>query len=263
MNRTQIEWVRNPDGSQGYSWNPITGCLNGCEYCYARKLARTRLRSVYTNESGILPPGHDEDIENQLDPFYPRFWPDRLLQPSGHDRPKRPCLTSGRLMKGKGIFTCDMSDMFGPWVPGGWISAVMKTIRDDYYHRFYLLTKFPENLVKWSPFPKNCWVGTTATDAQSLWIGAHHLMQIDATVKYVSIEPLLRRAIPDSWELNGQRLRSLDWVIIGARTQPLRLPQKAWVDEIIEAADMAGIPVFLKNSLAPLYPSGLRQEVPQ
>ena len=47
MNRTKIEWVKNPDGSQGYTWNPITGCLNGCEYCYARKLANTRLKERY------------------------------------------------------------------------------------------------------------------------------------------------------------------------------------------------------------------------
>jgi len=41
MNKTKIEWVRNPDFTgipprdakgrfqyQGYTWNPITGCLN-------------------------------------------------------------------------------------------------------------------------------------------------------------------------------------------------------------------------------------------
>jgi hypothetical protein len=46
MNRTKVEWVKNPDDSQGYSWNPITGCLDNCEYCYARKLARGRLRAT-------------------------------------------------------------------------------------------------------------------------------------------------------------------------------------------------------------------------
>lgn len=47
MNETNIEWVKNPDGSQGYTWNPITGCLNhdnglckgGGFPCYAYKLA--------------------------------------------------------------------------------------------------------------------------------------------------------------------------------------------------------------------------------
>jgi Bacteriophage protein gp37 len=40
MNKTQIEWVINPDGSHGYTWNPVTGCLNGCSYCYAAKMAK-------------------------------------------------------------------------------------------------------------------------------------------------------------------------------------------------------------------------------
>ncbi|HEY0087397.1 MAG TPA: DUF5131 family protein, partial [Candidatus Lokiarchaeia archaeon] len=31
MNRTKIEWT-------DYSWNPITGCLHNCWYCYAKKL---------------------------------------------------------------------------------------------------------------------------------------------------------------------------------------------------------------------------------
>lgn len=53
MNKTSIEWAKNPDGTQGYTWNPVTGCLNGCEYCYARKLANGRLKSRYLANSGI------------------------------------------------------------------------------------------------------------------------------------------------------------------------------------------------------------------
>lgn len=32
MNKTKIEWC-------DFSWNPITGCLHGCPYCYARRIA--------------------------------------------------------------------------------------------------------------------------------------------------------------------------------------------------------------------------------
>ncbi len=39
MNRTNIEWVRNEDNTQGYTWNPVVGCRHGCEWCYARKIA--------------------------------------------------------------------------------------------------------------------------------------------------------------------------------------------------------------------------------
>ena len=30
LNKTNIEWC-------GKSWNPVTGCLHNCDYCYARK----------------------------------------------------------------------------------------------------------------------------------------------------------------------------------------------------------------------------------
>lgn len=31
MNKTKIDWA-------DYTWNPVTGCLNTCEYCYAGKM---------------------------------------------------------------------------------------------------------------------------------------------------------------------------------------------------------------------------------
>ena len=62
----------------------------------------------------------------------------------------------------------------------------------------------------------------------------------------------------------------ISWVIIGQRT-PVRestKPQIEWIQDIVEAADMVDIPVFLKNNLAdsvipndPLN-KGLRQEFP-
>lgn len=36
---TKIEWVVNPDGTKGSTWNPVFGCQNQCTYCYARKIA--------------------------------------------------------------------------------------------------------------------------------------------------------------------------------------------------------------------------------
>ena len=33
MTKTKIEWADSV-------FNPITGCLNSCEYCYARKIAK-------------------------------------------------------------------------------------------------------------------------------------------------------------------------------------------------------------------------------
>lgn len=33
MNKTNIEWCDS-------TWNPVTGCRHGCEYCYARRIAK-------------------------------------------------------------------------------------------------------------------------------------------------------------------------------------------------------------------------------
>jgi protein gp37 len=55
MQTTPIDWT-------DYSWNPVTGCLTNCDYCYGRKRAKRNL------------PGTDPD-------YTPMFHPDRILMP--------------------------------------------------------------------------------------------------------------------------------------------------------------------------------------
>ena len=146
-----------------------------------------------------------------------------------------------------------MSDLFGIGVPEDWTRRILTLIRLSLQHRFYLLTKQPQNLIKFSPFPDNTWVGVSATNLDMLKDATIYLAnEVEAKVKYVSIEPLL------SWEsdnidrklLGGTWLKDrVDWVIIGAQTKPTIMPKIEWVREIVEACDKAGIPVFLKNNL--------------
>jgi hypothetical protein len=51
----------------------------------------------------------------------------------------------------------------------------------------------------------------------------------------------------------------IGWLIIGTQTNPYKPPEIEWVREIVEAADKARIPVFLKDNLRPLlsYPKDL------
>ncbi len=60
MNKTPIEWC-------DYTWNPVTGCLHGCPYCYAHRFAERGL-----GKYGLYEKGHR---------FDPAFWPERLYEP--------------------------------------------------------------------------------------------------------------------------------------------------------------------------------------
>ena len=284
MNKTLIEWVKNPDGTQGYTWNPVTGCLNhtpeglclgGLFPCYAYKLANGRLRKRYLANPNIAPfeaMGLSQvsgTIYRRKDPFYPRFWEERLDD--------LRTWTPAYMMPPRGIFVCDMGELFGDWIPREWQERIFDVIKQCSQHRFYLLTKQPQNLAKWSPFPQNCYVGVTATDNQMFNYALAHLSEVEASTKFISLEPLLSRIEPV-----GIGSSIIDWLIIGAQTKPYKPPKIEWVEEIVRAADKAGIPIFLKDNLElnkyepfgamrdPLYKRQgeyktleLRQEIPE
>ncbi len=288
MNKTKIEWVKNPDGSPGFTWNPLTGCLNhnnglckgGGFPCYAYRLANGRLKARYLAQHDYIQQLEVKDIRMtghpDQDPFYPRFWPERLgdIQRGYHYTDRYGACEFGA--KVKGIFVCDMSDLFGVGIPEEWTRQGLEAIRQNGKDRFYLLTKQPQNLIKFSPFPNNCWVGVTACTPQMLTNALYSLMRIEAKVKYISFEPLLEwqkikdiSALAESFQIAG-----INWLIIGAQTKPYKPPKIEWVQKIVEAADEAGIPVFLKDNLSDLIPVNsslrygpagelrLRQEMP-
>jgi protein gp37 len=258
MNRTKnIEWVQNPDGSPGYTWNPITGCLNhdnglckGGDFpCYAYRLAHGRLKQRYLanyNYGDIIQSPYEKRAFTKLiedrnnDPFFPRFWEDRANEDLGICR---------------GIFVCDMSDLFGIGIPTNWTRQVLDAIRrSSHRNRYYLLTKQPQNLAKFSPLPDHCWVGVTCTSKRIMNHNLPLIMNVGARIKYISFEPLL------VWDdhsagIDGERLldAGVDWVIIGAQTKPYKPPKIEWVKEIVDACDKARIPVFLKDNLVPLF----------
>jgi len=274
MNKTSIEWVKNPDGSQGYTWNPITGCLNhvnglckgGGFPCYAYKLAHGRLKQRYLTNTNLAPNATGGvtrltisgqtavDREGSYaDPFYPRFWEERLDEPCGIL--KDELNYDPRSIKRKGIFVCDMSDLFGVGIPEQWTHSVMNFIEACPQHRFYLLTKQPQNLIKFSPFPENCWVGVTATNEKMLHSGIESLKSIEATVRFISLEPLISWSTPFDYLVWESLWRGhINWLIIGQQT-PVSAktePKIEWIREIAGAADRAGIKVFLKDNLRPL-----------
>lgn len=269
--------------------------MGGLFPCYAFDLANTRLKQRYLANTNLVEPrisyrvvGGDIEYSPYKDPFYPRWWPERLDKIRAIKKPT-------------GIFLDDMSDWMGDYWPEEQTRHELQVMRDCPQHRFYTLTKQPQNLPHWE-FPENCWVGVTATDAVLFDKAISYLQDIEATIKYISFEPLLKRCdVKDTGR--GNPLKGIDWLIIGACTGPYsemldlhhRLnghtpaielkplgnryslqPRIEWVREIVEAADKAGVKVFLKNNLRPIIPCSprymkqkgeddieLRQELPK
>lgn len=207
-----IEWAL-------WSWNPITGCNTGCKYCYAR------------------------DIADRFYPqkFIPSFYPQRLLAPINMKLPVEAKTNIGY----RNVFTCSMSDMFGPWVPMEWIDAVMDSIKQAPQWNFLILTKWPENLIG-RQYPSNVWLGTTV-DCQSRVIKAENIFkQIKATVKFISCEPLSEPIIFND-------IGIFDWLIIGGRSKTTALPEfrppRQWINNLEQQAIKANCRIYEKQNL--------------
>jgi protein gp37 len=145
------------------------------------------------------------------------------------------------------IFIGSTMELFGNWVRPEWMRWIIDSCSNWPQHNFIFLTKQPQNLIEWSPFPSNCWVGVSVTANGDMSNAYYGLRDIQAGKRFISFEPLLGQIGRD--ELKWMK-NIISWVIIGSRTQPVKHPPIEWVTEIITAADYADIPVFVKEPMA-------------
>ena len=187
-----------------FSWNPVTGCKHGCKYCYAK--------AIYDRYKWS---------------FEPTFRKDRLQQPLNKKRPQM-------------IFVCSVADLFGEWVPVEWINGVLEIIKQCPQHTFQFLTKNPKRYGEFS-FPKNCWLGASATN-QQMFNNAKECLRPLNNITFISCEPLLS-------EITGN-LSGIDWLIIGACTGKYAFqPPKQWVYNLTNDGRKAGCAIFYKPNL--------------
>lgn len=256
MNKTKIEWCDS-------TWNPVTGCLHKCEYCYARRIAErfgTLYKGPQPEDEGLtfLPDEPERfyeldepvrDNSGRVEPYPANFYPTlhryKLGEPQG-------------IKTQRNIFVCSMADLFGGWVPDEWIEQVFEACGKAPQHRYMFLTKNPQryiDLEKAGRLPKrdNMWYGSTITDGDTPYFF------FDKVNTFVSIEPILGHFAPH------HKLMA-DWAIMGAMTGPGskgKRPSQQEIDNILRSVGAAGVPVFMKDSLVPIVgEESMRREFP-
>lgn len=265
--KTKIDWCDS-------TWNPVTGCLHGCEYCYARRIAeRFRVREICDPEcqcqrsliergmlKGIGKPleldypweqkNKDGSITNAAYPFGfdPTFHRYKLDEPQHWKRPRN-------------IFVCSMADLFGDWVPDKWIEQVFKACEAASQHKYLFLTKNGKRYIELAkkgimPDADNFWYGFSVTRPDDPFFFS------DKYKTFASIEPILE---PFDWVPGLKHIELPDWIIVGAETGNRKnkvRPEEDWLDGIVNGCAEHNIPLFMKASLRGLMGADFRQEFP-
>ncbi len=248
--KTKIDWA-------DATWNPVTGCLHGCEYCYARRIAERF--GWHANEPEIndrvlceMPVSGGRKVPYPFD-FQPTFHKYRLDIPARWTRPRT-------------IFVCSMADLFGEWVPDEWIQQVFDACRKAPQHRYLFLTKNPdrydalEDAGLITPENQNFWLGSTVTVETRDKLHGCGFMHT-----FQSCEPMLAPWPPAGKPNENYRSWWPEWVIFGAETGNRKgkvIPEKAWVDNAVQMCRNIGAKVFMKESLREIMGADFLQEFP-
>lgn len=209
---TKIEWTEA-------TWNPACGCTkisDGCKNCYAEPMAN-RLKGA-----GVK--GYENGFEFSM-------VPSRLNDPL---KRKKPTL----------YFVGSMTDIFHGDMPSLYLSKILKVMRDTPRHTYQVLTKRADrmyNFLDWSIIPKNVWIGVTVENKKQGLPRIEHLRRLKATVKFLSIEPLLE-------DLGSLDLIDIDWVVVGGETGHNARPmKKEWVLNIKKLCEDQNVAFFFKQ----------------
>src|SRR5918911_1768588 len=130
--KSSIEWTEA-------TWNPVTGCTKispGCDHCYAERLA---LRLQAMGQSNYAN-GFKLTVQERMLEL-PLKW-------------KTPQV----------IFVNSMSDLFHKDVPTDYIHRVFEVMAQAHWHRFQVLTKRSQRLLRLSPtldWRPNIWMGVS------------------------------------------------------------------------------------------------------
>jgi protein gp37 len=232
------------------TWSPLAGCKpesTGCAHCWAARMAATRLSRLPKYRGLAVMAGGEPEWTGAT-----CFTPDELEKPLHWRKPRR-------------VFCCDMGDI--ALASADELEAILRTIWACQQHTFLLLTKKPSLLLEQmtvSYFPSNVHLGVTAEDQTRFNERVQWLLKAQASVKWLSLEPLLGPIDMTAEYLTKklgcypfptleskyrtQLVHMVDWCVVGCEAGPRRRPCKLeWVESIVRQCTDAGVAVWVKQ----------------
>jgi len=213
---SKIEWT-------DATWNPVRGCTKispGCKHCYAETFAE-RFRGV---------PGHPYEQGFDL-----KLVPEKLAEPL-------------RWKSARMVFVNSMSDLFHESVPDDYVAEVARVMELASWHTFQVLTKRAERMrelletrLRSAARRRHIWWGVSVEDRRYGLPRIEQLRRAPASVRFLSIEPLLE-------DLGPLDLSGIHWVIVGGESGAGARPMdRRWVAAIRDQCRDAGVPFFFKQ----------------
>ena len=268
---SKIEWT-------DATWNPITGCSvvsPGCTNCYAMRLAGTRMKH-HPSRAGLTQASKAGPVWNgQV-----RLNEGWLTQPLQWSRPRM-------------VFVVAHGDLFHESVPDAWIDRVFAVMALCPRHTFQVLTKRAERMRQYInhipntedglwpaaldvtgnadaarkmpdtwPLP-NVWLGVSVEDQIRADERIPTLAVTPATIRFLSLEPLLDRIDLSVWldqrsyyfdhgneypEGHRPERSIIDWVIAGGESGPHARPMlPSWIRFVRDQCHRARVKFFFKQ----------------
>lgn len=230
---TQIQWVNrtltNGKMISGHTFNPWWGCMRvseECKHCYAEDIAN------HYGFKGTWGPASTSTrrVFGEKRWQEPLTW-NRQAEREGHRH---------------SVFCASMADVYerNPiLIPHR--ERLWQLITNTPMLNWLILTKRPENILAmspWSIWPDNIWIGTSVGLQSRAEERIPYLLQIPATVRFLSCEPLIGPVDLSPW------IAKLQWVICGgesgAGARPMNLD---WARSLRQQCFEANVPYYFKQ----------------
>lgn len=218
---SKIEWTH-------HTFNPWWGCVKvspACLNCYAEAWSRRVGRSDLWGKDG----------ERRF--FSDHHWREPLKwnQEAEKDGERRR------------VFCASMADVFERKASLNiWRDRLWQLIDETPWLDWLLLTKRPQNFKKylpWADLPPNIWLGATAENQKYFDKRIGYLLEIPATVHFLSCEPLLGPI-----DISKYSSSSLNWIIAGGESGHNARPMNpAWVKSLRDQCQESDIAFHFKQ----------------